>query len=116
MDGVAKPLLIGSSRSIPSKAGGNSSSSTREAQPNLVLRAWESGRRDRLMFECWDGGDLNACKVVEASRNMFDIFAPCPGLATKRERSGTCLLFLALFGGAAFCGIFVKVARFAARL
>ena len=69
-----------------------------------------------MFGECWDGGDLNACKVVEASRNMFDIFAPCPGLATVRERSGTGLLFLALFDAAAFCGIFVKVARFAARL
>lgn len=68
-----------------------------------------------MFGECWDGGDLNACKVVEASRNMFDIFAPCPRLATERERSGSCLLFLALFDAAAFCGIVVNVARFAAR-
>lgn len=62
------------------------------------------------------GGDLNACKVFEASRNMFDILAPWPGLGIERERFGSCLLFWALFGAAAFWEIFVTVARFAARL
>ena len=47
---------------------------------------------------------------------MFDIFAPWPGLGIERERSGSCLRFRALFGAAAFGGVFVNVARFAARL
>ena len=69
-----------------------------------------------MFGECCDGGDLNACKLAEASRNMFDIFAPWPGLGMERERSGSGLLFLALFDVAAFCGILVNVPRFAARL
>ncbi len=91
--------------------------SSRPVLPNLDTRACKMGNRDLFVLE--DGllcGVLSSCNVTAASRNINDIFVPWLDVGVERDRSGTGLRLLALFG-AALCGVLGNATeRLAARV